>query len=153
MYARRDSGTLTPVGNESTSQDRQARGQAIRERFRALGIEQREWQARTGIAPATLRRVMAGDEKVRPQTFEAVEMHLDRLEQLVGIKGNPVAKQHDLGAGMVAITVEGVYGARTITVEGPVGDIDALERMVARLLRGQQEGQESGGDRPGNVNP
>lgn len=139
MHALDTWGRLRTVGDAAGSNgpgDRAARGQALGERFNALGISQVEFHARTGIAPATLTRVFAGDPKVRPQTIASVEAQLDRLERFTQTAG-PV--ENDLGGGMVAITVEGVYGARTITVKGPVENLAELQRAVAELLRGARD--------------
>jgi hypothetical protein len=122
--------------DEWGDEDGRTRGEAIRDRFEALGISGVDWHDRTGIARQTLARAMEDDERMRPQTFASIEAALDRLEAHVG-----KAVEHDLGAGMVAITAKDHN--RTITVEGPVADIEKLQRAVAELLSRQSDAEDN----------
>src|SRR5687768_5624459 len=84
------------------------RGARIAQRIEALGITDRQWHERTGIARQTLNKAIRNDERVRPGTYSAIEAELDKMER--AIAGEPVATTAP-PVGVVRVTVEGVYGA------------------------------------------
>lgn len=108
------------------------RGDAIQQRLDSLGISDREFQEQTGIDRKTLRRAVAGQERVRVSTLAAIEAALDKIERSVrpAVRSLPAAEEE----GYVEFTVEGNFGVRAI-VKGPIKDMDELQSAVARLLR------------------
>lgn len=116
----------------SSSGDDSDRGAAIKRRFEALGISDREWHATTGIDRKTLHRAMSNQPGTRSSTYAAIESNLDKLEDVT--EGRPVA--HPIGDpadDMVEFSVEGNFGVRAV-VKGPIRDIDALQAAVAKIM-------------------
>lgn len=113
---------LPPVGDE------QRRGQAIQQRLDRLGISDREFHEQSGIDRKTLRRAVAGEERVRASTYSAIEAALDRLEKRV----RPDVAVPE--AGLVTFELSGDFGVEVV-VKGPVENLDELEASVERLLR------------------
>lgn len=112
--------------------DAQSRGAAIRARIDKLGITDRQWHERTGIARQTLSKAIHDDPRVRPGTYSAIEAELDKMER--AFAGEPTATTKP-PAGVVRVTVEGVYGAKALVVEGGVENMAELEEMVDRIMR------------------
>lgn len=119
------------------------RGTKIQGRLDALGISDREWSERTGIDRKTLRRAVAGEERVRPTTYDMIEAALDKLEQLTA--GVPTRAITDPGDDLVEFTIEGNFGVRAV-VKGPVRDMAALQSAVTKLVRDMQGPAQSGDD-------
>lgn len=108
------------------------RGAAIRQRFDALGISEREWHARTGIDRKTLIRAMENGPNVRASTYAAIESNLDKLEARVD--GRPTVQPvGDPADDLMEVVVEGNFGVRAV-VKGPVRDKDALQEFVRNLI-------------------
>lgn len=130
---RADLPAVTTSGGGDTD-----RGQAIRDRFEALGISDREWHAQTGIDRKTLHRAMANQPGTRASTYAAIESNLDQLERLAA--GQPVAQPAAEPPHLIRIKVEGVYGAKALIVEGQPEDQAQLEAMVDRIMRNLRTG-------------
>lgn len=114
--------------------DAEDRGAKIKARIDALGITDRQWHERTGIARQTLAKAIRNEPQVRPGTYTAIEAELDKMERAVS--GEPVAtQQKPPPAGVVRVTVEGVYGAKALIVEAPPENLAELEEMVDRIMR------------------
>jgi len=108
------------------------RGQGIERRFDALGISDREWHEQTGIDRKTLRRAIAGEERVRPSTYAAIEQALTKLEQRVGPTPLPVPPE--LPPEFVEFDVKGEGGFHVV-VKGPVKDAALLREQVGEIIR------------------
>lgn len=108
------------------------RGAQIQARLDELGIKDREFYAKTGIDRKTLRRAVAGEERVRDSTYDAINAALDRLE--VSNEGIGEAEVDPTNDDYVEFTVEGNFGVRAV-VKGPVRDMDELQKAVAHLVR------------------
>ena len=113
----------------------ETRGQAIQRRREALGVTvtelaERATAARGGDKPAmdwqTVDRAEEG--RSRGTAYAELEKVLDDLEEEVG--GPPEEPEHT-----VEFIIEGLYGAERVRVKGPVTDLPALERSVARLMQ------------------
>ena len=128
-----------PLVMNSGGEDDGDRGAAIRRRFDALGLSDREWHARTGIDRKTLLRAMEGNPRTRSSTYDAIEANLDKLERLAA--GLPAAlSAAESVPHLIRITVEGVYGAKALIVEGAPEDQAQLEAMVDRIMRNLRSG-------------
>lgn len=110
------------------------RGASIQRRLNALGISDREFHEQTGIDRKTLRRAVAGQEKVRPSTYAAIEAALDKLEAKVG--GGPVAAAPVVqpASDFIEFDITGDFGVHLV-VKGPVADADVLKRQVIEIIR------------------
>lgn len=108
------------------------RGDEIQRRLDALGISDREFHERTGIDRKTLRRAIAGEERVRSSTYGAIEAALDRLERDVtaGTEGAP--------GGLVTFRLSGNFGV-DVVVQGPVTNLSELEASVERLVQSMKK--------------
>jgi hypothetical protein len=127
-------------GAESTLVVDDERGRAIQERLDVLGISDREFHEVTGIDRKTLRRAVAGEDRVLPRTYTAIEAAIDKLEQRVA--GIPIRVSDDPADDLVEFTVEGNFGVRAV-VKGPVRDMAALQAAVSKLVRDMQSGSDS----------
>lgn len=122
---RVDAPTLVAVTEESLIQ----RGARIQERHEKLGISASALAKRASVDRATLARVESGVDGVRRATVGAIETALDQLELEIGMD-DPEPQDR-----IVRFVVRGVYGADSLVVEGPVENIDELERSVDRIMR------------------
>lgn len=111
------------------------RGGRIQRRLDALRISDRQFHETTQIDRKTLRRAVAGDPSVRPNTYRTIEDWLDRLEtRAKGDEGLPDELAED-GPRFVEIELEGVYGIARAVVKGPVDDPAAVARAAGELMR------------------
>jgi transcriptional regulator with XRE-family HTH domain len=69
-------------------EERQKRGQAIRERLAALRMSDRAFAAATEVDRKTISRAVEGVENVRASTYREIESWLDRLETEAGARLN-----------------------------------------------------------------
>lgn len=130
-------GSLRTATNEAdlppVTDEQESRGAAIERRFNALGIADRKWMDLTGIDIKTVKRAIAGDPRVRPSSYLAIESELERLEGMVA--GEPTAQPDDDGTGgLVEFRLSGNFGV-DVVVKGPISDRAALEESVTRLIR------------------
>ena len=108
------------------------RGQRIQARLDALGMTARQFQERTGISRDTLRKAVAGEASVRPNTYDLIESKLDQFErQAEGFEGLKGQRPED---DLIEFELSGNFGVRVV-VKGPIRDQAALEESVARLIR------------------
>ena len=115
----------------------QSRGGAIRARLDALGISDRDFEARSGINRQTLRRAVENDPRVKAATYLAIEAWLDRREESHrGVPEDP----H-----VVTFHLSGNFGV-DVVISGPVENLQQLEESVQRLIRGMGQGQGQGSD-------
>lgn len=134
MHAVREQAELPLVADE------EERGQRVKARMDRMGISARALSDESGVYRSTLKRAIEGESGVRAATFAAIEATLDRLEEEMGI-GAPVPEE-PAEADFIEFRVEGLYGAKSVVVKGPVRDRDALLEAVERLMRGAQESGE-----------
>lgn len=119
-----DSGTLQPVDNES-------RGEAIKRRRLALGIDSyRRFAEATGRDRGTLTAAEEGSPSTTTATLDWLEAWLTRAEAEAGL-GEPSAAAP---SGPIKLTLHGVYGVDEIIVEGPVDRPDELAEAVGKIL-------------------
>lgn len=117
----------------SSGGDPSDRGAAIKSRFDALGISEREWHNTTGIDRKTLNRAIRNEPGTRPSTYDAIESNLARLEGFAAGKPGAVRAIGDPDDDLVEFSVEGNFGVRAV-VKGPVRDIEAMREAVAKLI-------------------
>jgi hypothetical protein len=145
MYALADTPHLPAMGD-----DRAARGQEIKRRFKALDITDREWHKRTGIDRKTLNRAIAGVPTVRTSTYDAIESNLDKLEARLQGRVPPTSEgltivpdKDPATPGLIRFRVQGAYGFDALVVEGPVENVAELVASVQEIMRGLQNGENS----------
>lgn len=109
------------------------RGGRAQERFETLGMGDREWERRTGIARSTLLRAFDPEKRTHSTTFDAIEKWLDVFEQ-----ENAGVPETDPGDDLVEFHVSGDFGVEVV-VKGPVRDRDELADSVARLIQKMRE--------------
>ena len=123
--AQETSGTIRLVTDSE-------RGQRIQARLDALGMTARQFQERTSISRDTLRKAVAGEASVRPNTYDLIESKLDQFErQAEGFEGLKGQRPED---DLIEFELSGNFGVRVV-VKGPIRDQAALEESVARLIR------------------
>lgn len=125
MPAAVKGGRLRPVSDED-------RGSAIKRRRLALGMEVQELADLADVGREAVTRAEK-NEKTSEVRYAVLENALTRREEEIG--GPPELPDHT-----VEFELEGNFGVR-VRVKGPVDDLPALERSVARLIR--QMGQSS----------
>lgn len=104
-----------------------AAGANIQRRRLAMGLSVSKLAAEAKVDRGRLAALEAGDPKVRPSTIGAVESALERLETEMGMNA-PSALDTDY----VEFRIPELGD---MVVRGPVRDLDALQKAVARLLR------------------
>lgn len=109
-------------------------GRTVRERRNRLGMSQAELAHEAGVNRDTIGALEKG-ESVRHSTVRIVGEALDRLEAEAATPA-PDAEQGE--AHVMEFEVSGDFGVRVV-VRGPVGDAEALEASVARLVRNIRE--------------
>ena len=123
--AQETSGTIRLVTDSE-------RGQRIQARLDALGMTARQFQERTSISRDTLRKAVAGEASVRPNTYDLIESKLDQFErQAEGFEGLKGQRPED---DLIEFELSGNFGVRVV-VKGPIRDQAALEESVAHLIR------------------
>lgn len=109
-------------------------GRTVRERRNRLGMSQAELGDEAGVNRDTIGALEKG-EGVRYSTVRAVSEALERLEAETAA---PVPEEDQDEAHVMEFEVSGDFGVRVV-VRGPVGDAEALEASVARLVRNIRE--------------
>ena len=111
-------------------------GAGIQRRRLEIGISVAELARRAGVDRGRLTALENG-ERVRDTTLAAVTRALADLEHELGMDvPSVVAEQAPAPASpMIRFTVEGVYGAKALVVEGPVENIAELEAAVDKIMR------------------
>jgi len=89
-----------------------------------------------GVSRDTLAAIESG-QGFRRASLTKIERALDAAEEEAGITAPPPMRQEPQdAAGRVVVIRLPTPGGGQIVVEGPVGDLDALEAAARRLLRG-----------------
>ena len=114
----------------------EGRGQAIEARAQELGIfSDREFERMTDrvgrrVPRASIRKAIDGEAS--DATYARIEGALDLIEEETqqAETALPAPEPH-----LIRITVEGVYGAKALIIEGAPEDQRQLEAMVDRIMR------------------
>lgn len=114
--------------------DKKTRGQEIKRRAAALGLDESKLARRTGVDRSTLRRVFAGGS--RDDKYVFLEEWLDREERRVNADEPAAQATGD----HVVFRFTGNFGV-TAAVEGPVSDIAALRAAATELFHEMQKTQ------------
>ena len=110
-------------------------GAGIQRRRLEIGISVAELARRAGVDRGRLTALENG-ERVRDTTLAAVTRALADLEHELGMDVPSVVEAPTAAApSMIRFTVEGVYGAKALVVEGPVENIAELEAAVDKIMR------------------
>lgn len=104
------------------------RAEDIEARRVQLGWSVSDLAERASVDRGRLAKFLRGEVAPRPAWIGAVEKALSTVED-----GGETTEPHR--SGLVRFTVEGVYGAKALVVEGPVGNIPELEAAVDRIMR------------------
>lgn len=113
----------------------ESRSDAIKRRFDALGISDREWMNQTGIDIKTVHRAIDPGGRSHKSSYLAIESALQTLEDRAA--GRPTRKgqlEGDADQGLVEFRLSGNFGV-DVVVKGPIADREALEQSVTRLIR------------------
>ena len=109
------------------------RGAAVRARREHLGMTASGLAKLAGVDRGKLRAFEDGADAPSEPWIGRVERALDGFEAETGHRpGEATEAPH---SGMIKFTVEGVYGAKALVVEGPVENLAVLEDMVDRVMR------------------
>lgn len=104
-------------------------GDRIRRRRTALGMTVKALAEKAGVDRGRLADIERGAQ-AREATIGAIEAALDDFESETG---------HDEpGEGLVTFRLSGNFGV-DVVVQGPVGNLDELERSVARLVQSMKK--------------
>jgi DNA-binding XRE family transcriptional regulator len=112
-------------------------GTRVTERRERLKLNKSELAKESGVHRDTITDIENG-KGFQAATMGKIDETLTRLEQEAGLDV-PQAT-----SGLVRYSVEGVYGAKALVVEGPVANIAELEASVDRIMRriqGRGEGE------------
>lgn len=129
MLAVLDAPTLGGVTDHGRGEGAETTGQEIARRRTALGMSVSALSEQSGIDRGTVKKIEADAAGVRDSSIGAVRSALDRLEDEAGMD-----LPTQVGEGLVEFRVSGNFGV-DVVVSGPVRDLDALERSVAKLVR------------------
>ena len=113
----------------------ESRSDAIKRRFDALGISDREWMTKTGIDIKTVHRACDPEHNTRESSYLAIESAIQTLEDRAA--GRPTSRgqlEGDADQGIVEFRLSGNFGV-DVVVKGPIADREALEQSVTRLIR------------------
>ena len=113
-------------------------GERVKARRERLGMDKIDLAKEAGVSRDTLAAIEAG-EGFRRSSLTKIEKALDRLEEEVGIDAPPPRTTEEAPGRFVEFTVNGLYGAESVVLKGPVEDREALLEMVERLMRGGQK--------------
>lgn len=108
----------------------QSRAQRVRDRREALGMKIKDLAEEADVHRGHLGEYEAGKREVTEPWIRKVENALSRIETEVGMDASPPPAPH-----LIRITVEGVYGAKALIIEGAPEDQAQLEAMVDRIMR------------------
>lgn len=112
------------------------RGEQFKARRTAIGMSVSALAKRAGVDRGSLSHLEEG-RSVRDTTVAQIERTLTELEHELGMDVPtvvaPIGKPET--PAMIRFTVEGVYGAKALVVEGPVENVAELEAAVDRIMR------------------
>jgi len=118
----------------TVEEEGETRGERAARRMNALGYNYSSLGKEAGgMNRQTVKRALTDWPKTGATTWRLIESALDRLERSHGMNGGPDAVM-STDEGLIEFEVSGDFGVRVV-VKGPIGDADALERSVARLIR------------------
>ena len=113
-------------------------GARIRARRKALGMTAGRLASMAGVSREHLSAVENGHKAPMDEWVRRVELAMDRYARETG-QEEPDADEgqpgSDTSRGLIRFTVEGVYGAKALVVEGPVENIAELEAAVDKIMR------------------
>lgn len=115
------------LGDVTTDED----AQRIKDRRERGGWKKSEVADRAGVHRNTYAAIEAGSSYNR-STLRKIENALDDLEEEAGIGAPPAAE--NAAGGLMEIRAEGVFGIKSIVVNGPVSDRDELVETIAKLI-------------------
>lgn len=115
-----------------------AEGQRIEERRLRLKLNKSELAREADVHRDTLADIEAG-KGFQAATLAKIDDTLTRLEEEAGLNVDP---RREPETSMIEFEVSGDFGVKVV-VRGPVGDADALERSVERLVRNIREAKNS----------
>lgn len=114
--------------------DESAPGGRIKDRRKSLGMPANRLAKEAEVSREHLSAVENGHKQPTPEWVRRVELAMDRYAHETG-QDEPAAAPATHAAPMVRFTVEGVYGAKALVVEGPVENIAELEAAVDKIMR------------------
>ncbi len=88
----------------------------------------------SGVDRMTITKLEKGGSRYRDSTVGQLTSTLDRIEHELGMDQG-VRPVGDPAEGFLEITMEGVYGVRSVVVKGPVSDPDAIRKLARDLMR------------------
>lgn len=106
-----------------------AEGDRVAQRRTRLGMTVKALAEAAEIDRATLAGIEKG-HGFRADTMRRIERALDQAEEESGL----AVPEDDPQKGLIEFEVSGDFGVHVV-VRGPVGDAEALERSVVRLVR------------------
>lgn len=109
-------------------------GEQIKTRRTAIGMSVAALAKRAGVDRGSLAALEDG-RHVRDTTVAAIDKTLADLEHEMGMDVPSQVAIPAAAPAMIRFTVEGVYGAKALVVEGPVENVAELEAAVDRIMR------------------
>ena len=111
-------------------------GGQFKARRTAIGLSVSALAKRAGVDRGSLTNLEDG-KPVRDTTVALIDKTLSDLEHELGMDEPSVVEAPAAAAApaMIRFTVEGVYGAKALVVEGPVENIAELEAAVDKIMR------------------
>jgi len=91
----------------------------------------RRFEKESGVARATLTKVLNGDETVRPSTLDKIEAGFAKIDEEFGGPSEPEEITYTVNAAAVGLE---------ITVKGPIGIRQELEDSVLRIIQRTSRG-------------
>ena len=121
---------MSAMRAEQSAPVRPVTGREIAARRKRIGLRQKDLAEQAEVSRDTISDWERGTRRPQVQTVEAVVAALDRLEEEMGIDSPPPASSASVVEFHLPIGPKGA----DVVVKGPIGDMDALEASVARLL-------------------
>lgn len=112
----------------------ESRGATVRARREHLGMTVSGLAKLANVDRGKLAKFEEGDDAPTERWINGVERALDGFEAETGHEPGEVERKAT-APGLIRFTVEGVYGAKALVVEGPVDNIAELEAAVDRIMR------------------
>lgn len=113
----------------------ETRGHALKQRRLRLGIKsQRELAEKTGLSRSAIKKAEE-DLGASDATYERLEAWFDKFEEDTGHADYEEPDAAGSLDGQLTVTMKGVYGIESITVNAPVENPDELIDFVSKLMR------------------
>lgn len=139
MAATAHAATLVPMTDEGETGHEETRGEAIKRRMEAIGMNPGDLAGAADISRSLLYRVFRDEPNLREQSYTSLERTLDRIEFENGHgTPDPVAPADH---GLIEFEVTGDFGVRVV-VKGPIENAAELEESVARLIKDIRGGKD-----------